>query len=70
MVKEYFKTNSARFWAWVNTNWFTKSVFGVAFIIVVLRLSTTCIVIWEIEIGCEYYDDYDEPLEYPEPRRD
>jgi len=65
MVREYLKNNTARFWAWVNTNWFTKAVFGIAFLIVVVRLATTCIEVWEIRIGCEYYD-YDAPIEYPE----
>jgi len=56
MVRNYIKSNSARFWAWVNTNWFTKAVFGLAFLIIVVRLATTCIEVWEVRIGCEYYD--------------
>ena len=45
------KTANSLF-TWAISSWYTKLIFGIALIIVVVRLSTTCISMLGVEIGC------------------
>ena len=49
--------------AWATSSWYTKLMFGIILLIISIRLATTCISIFGIEIGCETGSPYLEAYE-------
>ena len=57
-IEKLNKINSA-FWQWASRSWYTRGITGICLIIIVIRLATTCVDMFGIQIGCQ-----DEPYNY------